>query len=58
VVCLLMLDILPMDHAGWWSVFTGLAGLHIVLFTLLGNSAPRSVQFVVESTSHKDPARV
>ena len=58
VVSLLMLDILPMDHAGWWYVFVGLAGLHIALFTLLGNSAPRSVQFVAASTSHEDPARV
>jgi hypothetical protein len=34
-----------------------LAGLHILLFTLLGSSAPRSVQFVVKNTNHKDTAR-
>jgi UDP-N-acetylmuramyl pentapeptide phosphotransferase/UDP-N-acetylglucosamine-1-phosphate transferase len=58
VVSFLMLDILAMGDEGWWSVFAGLAGLHVLLFNLLGNSAARSVQFVVANTSHDDTASV
>lgn len=44
---LMAYDWLPMQHEGWWYIFSALVALHVMLFMVLGKRAPRSVQFVV-----------